>query len=175
MGYSVVLVNTRVEELLADLRAATEWPRDIDVMQSIQAAVADTDLDLTPLVSVLIGRLDAVEDWSVQEAAKTLGAIGDESAVDPLCNILRRLRTSMVPSDFHRKGGRAAHAQAAVAHEEDDLRHDVIRALQAIGNVDALPVLTEFANNDTNGDRVRRAAEQAIVALGGEPGRGGSA
>lgn len=150
--------------LLAAAKSAVEWGQTVDAMKAIQAAAADPAIDMEPLAPELILRLDDIDEWVAQEAAKTLGAMGSASAIRPLCGLLGGPPVQL-PTDLGPKPGEAAYALAMVAADNDNLRVAAIGALQAIGNAAAIPTLLALAADLTHIEAVRKAAADAAMEL----------
>ncbi len=148
------------ERLLAALRSAKGWPEDVDAMEAIQAA-ARSGAALSSVVPELVARLGSADAWSAEAAAETLGLLGDEAAVEALCDVLKGAAPAL-PADLGPRPAHAAYAHAVVAVDEDNLRCAVIRALQAIGSEAAVPILRTCADAPDEADRVRSAAREAL-------------
>lgn len=164
-------MNEEVQRLRRALEAAKGWPEDVDAMQAIQGACADPNLDLSTLVPALIERLKSVEDWSVSEAAKTLGVIGDSAAVGPLCAHFVSIRASRTrlpqKSAGEAWGENEAYAYAMVVNEEESVALDLVAALQALASPVALPALQHCVDDASESAPIREAVRRAIAASQG--------
>ncbi len=152
-------------ELLKRLLAAPAWPDDTDVMEEI-ADAATGGLDVRATVPELIKRLDSPHEWSSAEAAKTLGAVGDAAAVDPLCRLAGFVPHEL-PDDLGPKPSETLYAHAVVAHDEAEVRFEAVRALGKIGDARALPALRACAAEEQEDREVRDAARASIATISG--------
>ena len=155
------------EDLLARLQAAVSWPDDSRVMRAIQKRAETSNLDLTHLVPPLIARLASGDEWSQDAAVRAIGAIGDPRAVEPLCGLLG-FTEHQLPDNLGPKPNHAILAHAMVANDEDDVRNSAIRALGNIGDRRALPALRACAENESEQNRIRKAAREVIAKLEAE-------
>ncbi len=157
-------MTDEVEEFLARLQAAVDWPDDSKVMRAIQKRAETSNLDLTHLVPPLIARLASGDEWSQDSAVRAIGAIGDPRAVEPLCCLLGFTERPL-PNNLGPKRNHALLAHAMVASEEDDIRNSAVRALGNIGDRRALPALRACAENESEQNRIRKTAREVIAKL----------
>ena len=160
-------MTDEVEELLARLQAAVDWPDDWRVMGAIQKMAETSSLDLRRLVPPLIARLATGDEWAQDAAVRAIGAIGDPRAVEPLCGLLG-FKQRTLPDNLGPKRNHAILAHAMVASDEDDVRNSVVRALGNICDRRALPALRACAENESEQNRIRKAAREVIATLESE-------
>ena len=122
-----------------------------------------------------LARLLEHKDPQVQyEAAEALGNLGDEMAVGPLINALKRDEFSGVrwkaAEALSKMGNPAVEPLiAALGHPDDDVRWKAAIALGGIGNTDAIGPLIALFSDD---DRFVRSRAAHALSMIGEPSVG---
>ena len=155
-------VTDDTKRLLGELLAAADDPARAIALQQIGRAAA-VGASMPTLVPAVIDQLDAGDEWTVQDAAAALGALGDVRAVEPLGALLR------LPPILPPEGASSneAYAYATLAFEQDTTVLAAVKALVAIGSDAALPMLRVLAASAGQADRVQEAARSAIASLDG--------
>jgi HEAT repeat protein len=121
-------------------------------------------------VEPLIGALEDKEGFCRREAAVALGQIADQRAIQPLARALQEQDETLrdcAAAGLGRIGPPAFDAVINVFHSADPvMRESAAKALGAIRDRRAIPVLVQVAQDVYEDSRVRRAAVRALGVIG---------